>query len=119
MKTTQKHPTPIVKHPHFRPRLCREIDNSGDFSYNIYNLGRSDPPFSRMTEKGGRDTYMRDLKYLSYFENLLQEANNELVAKAKAEGKVCVAYTCENVPEPLLNRFIVVVNSDDSELKFF
>ena len=46
---------------------------------------------------------MRDLKYLTYFENLLQTANNELVAKAKEEGKVCVAYTCENVPEPLLN----------------
>ena len=46
---------------------------------------------------------MRDLKYLTYFENLLQTANNELVAQAKEEGKVCVAYTCENVPEPLLN----------------
>ncbi len=46
---------------------------------------------------------MRDLKHLLYFENLLQEANNELIARAKAEGKVCVAYTCENVPEPLLN----------------
>ncbi len=46
---------------------------------------------------------MRDLKHLLYFENLLQEANNELIAQAKAEGKVCVAYTCENVPEPLLN----------------
>ena len=46
---------------------------------------------------------MRDLKYLTYFENLLQTANNELVAKAKEEGKVCVAYTCENVPEPLVH----------------
>ena len=46
---------------------------------------------------------MRDLKYLKYFEDLLQQANNELVEQAKAEGKVCVAYTCENVPEPLLN----------------
>ncbi|MBR1455964.1 MAG: 2-hydroxyacyl-CoA dehydratase [Oscillospiraceae bacterium] len=46
---------------------------------------------------------MRDLKHLLYFENLLQEANNSLVAQAKADGKVCVAYTCENVPEPLLN----------------
>ncbi len=46
---------------------------------------------------------MRDLKHLIYFENLLQEANNALVAQAKSEGKVCVAYTCENVPEPLLN----------------
>ncbi|MBR0352668.1 MAG: 2-hydroxyacyl-CoA dehydratase [Oscillospiraceae bacterium] len=46
---------------------------------------------------------MRDLKYLKYFEDLLQQANNELIGKAKADGKVCVAYTCENVPEPLLN----------------
>ena len=46
---------------------------------------------------------MRDLKHLLYFENLLQEANNELIARAREEGKVCVAYTCENVPEPLLN----------------
>ena len=46
---------------------------------------------------------MRDLKYLTYFENLLQEANNALVVQAKKDGKICVAYTCENVPEPLLN----------------
>ncbi len=46
---------------------------------------------------------MRDLKHLIYFENLLQEANNALVVQAKNDGKICVAYTCENVPEPLLN----------------
>ena len=46
---------------------------------------------------------MRDLKHLIFFENLLQEANNALVSQAKDEGKVCIAYTCENVPEPLLN----------------
>ncbi len=46
---------------------------------------------------------MRDLKHLIYFENLLQEANNTLITQAKRDGKVCVAYTCENVPEPLLN----------------
>ena len=46
---------------------------------------------------------MRDLKYLQYFEDLLQQANNALVEQAKADGKVMVAYTCENVPEPLLN----------------
>lgn len=46
---------------------------------------------------------MKDLKHLLYFENLLQEANNELITRAKEEGKVCVAFTCENVPEPLLN----------------
>lgn len=46
---------------------------------------------------------MRDLKYLSYFENLLQEANNELIRKAQSDGKVCVAYVCENTPEPLMD----------------
>ncbi|MBE5996279.1 MAG: 2-hydroxyacyl-CoA dehydratase [Lachnospiraceae bacterium] len=46
---------------------------------------------------------MRDLKHLIYFENLLQIANNELIINAKKEGRICAAYTCENVPEPLLN----------------
>ena len=46
---------------------------------------------------------MRDLKHLQYFEDLLQQANNALIAQARADGKVCVAFTCENVPEPLLN----------------
>ncbi len=46
---------------------------------------------------------MKDLKHLIFFENLLLEANNELVQKAQADGKICVAYTCENTPEPLLN----------------
>lgn len=46
---------------------------------------------------------MKDLKHLIYFENLLQDANNELITQAKGEGKRCVAYVCENVPEPLLN----------------
>ena len=46
---------------------------------------------------------MRDLKHLLYFENLLQEANNELIAQAKREGKICVASVCENTPEPLMN----------------
>lgn len=46
---------------------------------------------------------MKDLKHLIYFENLLQDANNELILQAKGEGKRCVAYACENIPEPLLN----------------
>ncbi|MBO4916202.1 MAG: 2-hydroxyacyl-CoA dehydratase [Oscillospiraceae bacterium] len=46
---------------------------------------------------------MKDLKHLIYFENLLQEANNELIGKARKKGRVCVAYVCENTPEPLLN----------------
>ncbi len=46
---------------------------------------------------------MKDLKYLTWFEDLLQEANNELVAQAREQGKKCVSYICENSPEPLLN----------------
>lgn len=46
---------------------------------------------------------MKDLKYLAWFEDLLQEANNELVAAAREQGKKCVSYICENSPEPLLN----------------
>ena len=46
---------------------------------------------------------MKDLKHLIYFENLLQEANNELVQKAKAEGKFAIGYTCYFMPEVLLD----------------
>lgn len=46
---------------------------------------------------------MKDLKYLYEFENLLQEANNDLVQQAKSEGKLCLAYTCYHIPEVLLN----------------
>lgn len=46
---------------------------------------------------------MKDLKHLIYFENLLQEANNELVDKAVKDGKKAVAYTCYHIPEALLN----------------
>ncbi len=46
---------------------------------------------------------MKDLKHLYFFEQLLEEANNDLVRQAQSEGKKCVATTCENVPEPLLN----------------
>lgn len=46
---------------------------------------------------------MRDLKHLAYFENLVRESNNALIGQAKDEGKVCVAFVCENTPEPLMN----------------
>jgi len=46
---------------------------------------------------------MKDLKHLIYFENLLLDSHNELIDQAQEEGKICVAYTCENTPEPLLN----------------
>lgn len=46
---------------------------------------------------------MKDLKYLYEFENLLQDANNDLVKQAKSEGKLAMGYTCYHVPEVLLN----------------
>ena len=46
---------------------------------------------------------MRDLKHLIYFEDLLQEANNELVRKGKDDGNLCLGYTCYFMPEVLLD----------------
>lgn len=46
---------------------------------------------------------MRDLKHLIYFENLLENADNELVKQAQADGKLAIGYTCYHMPEPLLN----------------
>ena len=46
---------------------------------------------------------MRDLKHLIYFEDLLQEANNELIRKAKDDGKNILGYTCYFMPEVLLD----------------
>ncbi|MEA4965447.1 MAG: 2-hydroxyacyl-CoA dehydratase family protein [Oscillospiraceae bacterium] len=46
---------------------------------------------------------MKDLKYLIYFENLLENADNELVQQAQADGKLAIGYTCYHMPEVLLN----------------
>ena len=46
---------------------------------------------------------MRDLKHLIFFEDLLQEANNQLVKQAKDEGKRALGYTCYFMPEVLLD----------------
>jgi len=46
---------------------------------------------------------MKDLKHIHFYEQLLDEANNDLVRKEKAEGKIAVGYTCYYVPEVLLN----------------
>jgi benzoyl-CoA reductase/2-hydroxyglutaryl-CoA dehydratase subunit BcrC/BadD/HgdB len=46
---------------------------------------------------------LKDLKHLIYFEDLLQNADNELVEQAKAEGQLCMGYTCFHIPEVLLN----------------
>ena len=54
-------------------------------------------------ERKERGRNVKDLKHLIYFEDLLQEANNELVAQAQKEGMKCIGYMCENVPEPLIN----------------
>ena len=46
---------------------------------------------------------MKDLKNLIFFENLLQDAQNELVTKAIAEGQHALGYNCYYIPETLLN----------------
>ncbi|MGI5976859.1 MAG: 2-hydroxyacyl-CoA dehydratase family protein [Candidatus Limivicinus sp.] len=46
---------------------------------------------------------MKDLKHLIYFENLLQNAQNELVSKAVEEGMHPLGYNCFYIPETLLN----------------
>ena len=46
---------------------------------------------------------MKDLKHLIYFEKLLENADNELIEKKKAEGGICLGYTCFHIPEVILN----------------
>ena len=46
---------------------------------------------------------MKDLKHLTYFENLLLEANNELVRSAQSEGRFAVGQVCSLIPEVLMN----------------
>lgn len=46
---------------------------------------------------------MKDLKHMIYFESLLEDAHNELVQKAKKEGKHAIGYTCFHIPEVLMN----------------
>lgn len=46
---------------------------------------------------------MKDLKHLIYFESLLENADNELVKKAQADGGIALGYTCFHIPEVLLN----------------
>ena len=46
---------------------------------------------------------LKDLKHLIYFENLLQDAQNELVTKAVGEGNRALGYDCYYIPETLLN----------------
>ncbi len=46
---------------------------------------------------------MKDLVHIFELEDLLQEANNALVKKAKADGKRVLGYTCYFMPEVLLD----------------
>lgn len=46
---------------------------------------------------------MKDLKHLYYFENLLQDVNNDLVRQACNEGRIAIGGVCSQIPEPLLN----------------
>ena len=46
---------------------------------------------------------MKDLKHLIYFEQLLENADNELVKKAQEDGGLAIGYTCFHIPEVLLN----------------
>ncbi len=46
---------------------------------------------------------MKDLVHIFELEDLLQEANNELVRKAKEDGRRALGYTCYFMPEVLLD----------------
>ncbi len=46
---------------------------------------------------------MKDLKHLIRMENMLQQANNELVQEARNEGRKAIGYTCYFMPEVLLD----------------
>ena len=46
---------------------------------------------------------MKDLKHLIEMEDLLQQAHNELVKKAREEGRKAIGYTCYFMPEVLLD----------------
>ena len=48
---------------------------------------------------------MKDLKHLIYFENLLQQANNDLVQDACKDGRLALAWNCSYIPEVLLDTY--------------
>lgn len=45
---------------------------------------------------------MKDLKHLYYLENLLTEANNDLIRQAQDAGQIAIGNVCSLVPEVLL-----------------
>ena len=46
---------------------------------------------------------MKDLKHRIFFESLLENADNDMIKQAQAEGDLCVGYTCYHMPEVILN----------------
>ncbi len=46
---------------------------------------------------------MKDLKHLYTLERLLEDADNELVRQAQAEGRKCVGSVCYQIPEVLMD----------------
>lgn len=46
---------------------------------------------------------MKDLQHLYYFENLLQDVNNDLVRQAQGEGRKVIGITCYQIPEIIFN----------------
>ena len=46
---------------------------------------------------------MKDLKHLYYFEQLLEEADNELIREAQEAGRKCVGAICYQTPEVLMD----------------
>lgn len=46
---------------------------------------------------------MKDLKHLYYFENLLEEVNNDLVREGLQRGDIAIGSVCSLIPEVLLN----------------
>ena len=46
---------------------------------------------------------MKDLQHLIFFEELLQQANNDLVQQAVRGGQLALGYNCCYIPEVLLN----------------
>ncbi len=56
-----------------------------------------------MRKSASKEKKLKDLKHLIYFENLLDNAKNELVVQAINEGKHPIGYTCFHMPEVLLN----------------
>ena len=45
---------------------------------------------------------MKDLKHTIYFENLLEDAHNELIKQAQKDGQICLGYTCYHIREVIL-----------------